>query len=64
MLRPSDADKSGAHILLLARGKDALEAAKNEVGAYRKSSTQIVDAIPTDLCEQLAVSLNSKCVMF
>ncbi|CZR66725.1 related to 3-ketosphinganine reductase [Phialocephala subalpina] len=47
--------KRGAHILLLARGKDALEVAKAEVASNRKSSTQVIDAIATDLCNHLAV---------
>ena len=60
MLKSDDADKSGAHILLLARGKDTLETAKNEVGSYRRSSTQTVAAMRTDLCDQVAVSLSYK----
>ena len=50
------ADMSGAHILLLARGKDALEDAKVEVASHRKSSIQVIDAISSDLCDHLAVS--------
>ena len=50
------ADGSGAHILLLARGKDALEAARAEVSSHRKSSGQVINAIATDLCDHLAVS--------
>src|ERR1700735_574868 len=44
-----DTDYLGAHVLLLARGKDVLEVAKEEVSAHRKSSTQVVDAIAIDL---------------
>ena len=49
-------DVSGAHILLLARGQDTLEVAKAEVSSYRKSSSQMIEALSTDLCDPLAVS--------
>jgi hypothetical protein len=45
----------GAHILLLARGKDGLELAKKEVLSNRKSETQLVDTIALDLCDPVAV---------
>lgn len=47
--------RPGAHILLLARGKDALQDAKAEVASHRRSSNQAIDAIATDLCDHLAV---------
>ncbi|KAH9205370.1 putative oxidoreductase,short chain dehydrogenase [Leptodontidium sp. 2 PMI_412] len=50
-----DLAKRGAHILLLARGKDALQDAKAEVVSHRRSSNQAIDAIATDLCDHLAV---------
>jgi hypothetical protein len=51
-----DADfHTGAHILLLARGKDGLELAKKEVLSNRKSEAQLVDTIALDLCDPVAV---------
>ena len=50
-----DAEDIGAHLLLLARGKDALEIAKVEVSACRKSNTQVIESIATDLSDPLAV---------
>ena len=42
---------------MLARGKDTLESAKEEVSAHRKSSTQVVDTIAADLTDPVAVSI-------
>ena len=42
---------------MLARGKDTLESAKEEVSSHRKSSTQVVDTIAVDLTDPVAVSI-------
>lgn len=56
-MRQSNAKYLGAHVLLLARGKDTLESAKAEVSASRKTNTQSVDTIAADLTDPVAVSL-------